>query len=295
MKRRWVVIGSALLLGVAGAIPTVAGTAAAAPGSGTRQIPSAGTTSIRPAAPGTDAIQAPEFSPGVDEDEGAGSFNRPRPGFKNGKFPKKPLDSPVVASSLLATTNPTLSLSFDGLNHRDQRLANAGNQFSVEPPDQALCVGNGFTVEAVNSVLRVFSSTTGAALTGVQDINTFFGYPAAINRTTGDFGPDVIDPVCHYDPDNNRFMLVITTLFHVGTTAAFNGKNTIDLAVSNTGDPTGAWTIYHVPAQNDGIDGTPNHHCTVDGTAPGPCFQDYPHIGGDRNGVYVSTNEYDLF
>ena len=28
---------------------------------------------------------------------------------------------------------------------------------------------------------------------------------------------------------------------------------------------------------------------------PGPCFQDYPHIGADRNGVYVTTNEYDLF
>ena len=294
MKRRWVVIGSALLLGVAGAIPTVAGTAGAAPGSGTRQIPSAGTTSIQSAAPGTDAIQAPEFSPGVDEVEGAGSFNRPRPGFKNGKFPKKPLDSPVVASSLIATS-PGTSLSFNGLTHRDQRLANGGNQFSEEPPDQGLCVGGGFTVEAVNSVVRVYSSASGAALTGVQDLNTFFRYPAAINRATGAFGPDVIDPVCHYDPDNNRFMLAITTLYHVGTTSAFNGKNSIDLAVSNTGDPRGAWTIYHVPAQNDGTDGTPNHGCTLDGTTPGPCFQDYPHIGGDANGVYITTNEYDLF
>jgi hypothetical protein len=294
MKRRWVVVGSALLLGVAGAIPTVAGTAGAAPGSGTRQIPSAGTTSIRPAGPGTDAIQSPEFPPGLAEEDGAGSFNRPRPGFKNGKFPKNPLDAPVVASSLLATTNPEVEASFNGLNHRDQRLANGGNQFSIEPPDQALCVGNGFTVEAVNSVLRVYNSATGAALTGVQDINTFFGYPAAINRTTRVMGPEVIDPVCHYDPEHQRFTVVITTL---GVTDnEFNGKNTIDLAVSNNGNPTGAWTIYHIPAQNDGTDGTPNHGCRgEDGKTPGPCFQDYPHIGGDANGIYVSTNEYDLF
>ena len=39
----------------------------------------------------------------------------------------------------------------------------------------------------------------------------------------------------------------------------------------------------------------PNHGCTLDGVQPGPCFQDYPHIGADGNGVYVSTNEYDLF
>jgi hypothetical protein len=128
----------------------------------------------------------------------------------------------------------------------------------------------------------------------VQDLNTFFGYPAAINRTTGQIAANVIDPVCQYDPDNDRFVVVITTL-HVDMEGNFNGKNTIDVAVSNTGNPTGAWTIYRVPAQNDGTDGTPNHGCTLDGEEPGPCFQDYPHIGADRWGVYVTTNEYDLF
>ena len=143
-------------------------------------------------------------------------------------------------------------------------------------------------------MLRVRSTANGAALTGVQDINTFFDYPAAINRTTGVFGPRVIDPICHYDPDSNRFVVVITTL-HSLPDGTFTGRNTIDLAVSNTGDPTGLWTRYSVPAQNDGTEGTPNHGCTLDGVQPGPCFQDYPHIGGDRNGVYVTTNEYDLF
>jgi hypothetical protein len=33
----------------------------------------------------------------------------------------------------------------------------------------------------------------------------------------------------------------------------------------------------------------------LDGSEPGPCFQDYPHIGGDAYGVYITTNEYDLF
>ena len=137
--------------------------------------------------------------------------------------------------------------------------------------------------------------TDGNPVTGVQDLNTFFGYPPAIIRATGEYGPDVIDPICYYDPDNQRFVAAVTTLYHVGTTADYNGKNSIDVAVSNTGDPTGLWTIYHVPAQNDGTDGTPDHGCTLDGTTPGPCFQDYPHIGADRWGVYISTNEYDTF
>jgi hypothetical protein len=264
-----------------------------AAGNGTRQIPAGGTTSIRSVGEGADGLQQPELRPGAAEADGGGSINRPRPGFKNGKFPKKPLEAPTVPSSAIAGSNPELALSFDGMNHRQQRLANGGNQFSLEPPDQGLCVGNGYVVETINSVIRVWD-TSGAPKTGVQDLNTFFGYPAAIDRSTGAIGPNVIDPQCYYDPDNNRFVVDITTL-DVDANGDYNGKNTIDVAVSNTGDPTGAWTIYHVPAQNDGTDGTPNHGCTLDGTTPGPCFQDYPHIGGDKNGVFITTNEYDLF
>ena len=194
-----------------------------------------------------------------------------------------------MASSAVAGSNPQIQVGFAGLNHFDQRTANGGNQYSLEPPDQALCVGNGYTVESVNSVLRVYSSATGAPLTGVQDLNTFFRYPAAIDRATGIAGPDVIDPVCHYDPDHQRFIVAVTTLL-ADRQGNANGKNTIDLAVSNSGDPTGAWTIYHVPAQNNGKQGTPNHHCDL-----GFCFQDYPHIGGDANGVYITTNEYSTF
>jgi hypothetical protein len=36
---------------------------------------------------------------------------------------------------------------------------------SVEPPDQALCVGAGFVVESVNDVMRIFD-TTGTLVVG---------------------------------------------------------------------------------------------------------------------------------
>jgi hypothetical protein len=287
------VIASAGVAILATALLSVPGTSSAAPGD-TRLVPSSGTTSIRSLATGPDTLQQPEVRPGpIEADGNQVVVNRPRPDFKHGIFPKHPLDAPAVASSAVAATNPAVQVSIQGLNHRDQRLANGGNQFSVEPPDQALCVGNGFTVESVNSVLRVYNSSA-TPLTGVQDLNTFFGYPAAIDRTTGVIGASVIDPVCHYDPVFKRFVVAITTL-DVTPAGDLTGRNTIDVAVSNTGNPTGAWTIYSVPAQNDGTEGTPNHGCTLDGTIPGPCFQDYPHIGGDANGIYITTNEYDLF
>ena len=294
MRRRLIAGTCSLVLAaMVVAVPGVTTSGAQTVGGDTRSIPAGGTTSIRAGVVGAEGLQQPELRPPRPRNGEADEFNRPRPGFKNGKFPKKPLDAPTVPSSALAGAEPNV-LSVNGLTHRDQRLANNGNQFSLEPPDKALCVGNGFVLEATNSVLRVRSAGTGAAVTGVQDINTFYNYPPAINRTTGVIGPRVIDPVCHYDPDNGRFVVVITTL-HSLPDGTFTGRNTIDVAVSNTANPTGAWTIYSVPAQNDGTEGTPDHGCTLDGRVHGPCFQDYPHIGGDRYGIYVSTNEYDLF
>jgi len=307
MRRRIAAGGFALLLTagmfVAPGISPIAPAGAQVAG-GTRSIPASGTTSIRSLPFGAEGLQQPEIRHGREEEEAAGlaateaegqagEFGRERPEFSHGgPFPRRPLEAPRVRSSAVAGSDAAVSVL--GLNHRDQRLANGGNQFSLEPPDQALCVGGGFVVESTNSVLRVFD-TNGAPLTGVQDLNTFFQYPAAIDRTTGVIGPNVIDPVCLYDPDFNRFVVAITTL-DVDDEGNFNGRNTIDVAVSNTGDPTGAWTVYKIPAQNDGTEGTPDHGCLLeDEVTHGPCFQDYPHIGADHNGIYVSTNEYDLF
>ena len=74
-------------------------------------------------------------------------------------------------------------------------------------------------MESVNDVLRVYD-TAGNALTGVTDLNTFYGYPAAINRTTGARGPFVTDPSCYFDYDTQRWFQVVLTLDVVPTTGA---------------------------------------------------------------------------
>jgi len=222
---------------------------------------------------------------GGGEDEEGGGVNRTLPGAKTGHG--KPVDPGARPKS-----NPTLGTHFEGLNLFDQRFANGGNQFTVEPPDQALCVGNGFVLESVNDVLRVYH-TDGTPATGVVDLNTFYGYPAAIDRSTPPpfvRGPSITDPVCLYDQAIGRFVHVVLTLDHVGTTAALSGTNHLDIAVSDTGNPTGSWTIFKLPVQNNGTEGTPNHHC-----ANGFCLGDYPHIGADANAIYLTTNEFAVF
>ncbi len=111
-----------------------------------------------------------------------------------------------------------------------------------------------------------------------------------VNRTTGRFGQFVTDPSCYFDPDTERWFHVVLTLEVNPVTGAFLGPNHLDLAVSNTSNPTGSYTIYRIPAQDDGTQGTPNHDC-----AGGPCLGDFPHIGADRNGFYITTNEYPFF
>ncbi len=194
-----------------------------------------------------------------------------------------------IGNSGRAKSNPELLMGFDGLNFHDQRYANGGNQFSVEPPDQGLCAGNGFVMESVNDVLAIYDQS-GNKLVGPVDLNSFYGYPAAINRSTGEFGPFVTDPSCYYDADTQRWFQVVLTLDRVGTSSSLSGNNHLDIAVSQTSDPTGSWTIYRLPVQNNGTQGTPNHGCNG-----GFCLGDYPHIGADAHAIFLTTNEFAVF
>lgn len=253
-----------------------------------RHIARSGTTSMTPTSRGADALRKPEIArlPAAQQGDGAVSPSGTRGG-------------PAANSAAMANSNSELVRSFNGLTLRDQRLANGGNQFTVEPPDQGLCVGNGFVMESVNDVLNVYSPS-GKSLLGVTDLNTFYGYPAQINRTTGVQGPFVTDPSCYFDVTTSRWFQIALTL-DTFPNGAFTGTNHLDIAVSKTSDPTGSWNIYRLPVQDDGTQGTPNHHCapgpaqSPPPTNPNACFGDYPHLGADANGFYVTTNEYPFF
>jgi hypothetical protein len=204
-----------------------------------------------------------------------------------------------VNSGQKAKSNPSFVTGFEGLNHYQQRYSRGGNQFSIEPPDQGLCVGNGYVVEAVNDVFNVYNSsgvsqlpdnTATNIVSGFArnvnhsiDLNSLYGYPPAINRSTGVDGPELTDPSCIYDSSTNRFFLVVLTLDR-NPNNSLSLVNHLDLAVSATGDPTGSWNIYKIDVTNDGTNtGSVN---------PGPYLGDYPHIGMDANGIYLTTNAY---
>jgi hypothetical protein len=204
-----------------------------------------------------------------------------------------------VSSGPKAKSTPAFNTGFEGLNLYQQRYARSGNQFTIEPPDQALCVGNGYEVEAVNDVLNVFNTAGQSVLpdntaTNVVagfprnvnhavDLNSFYGYAPAINRTTGVRAQSITDPTCIYDAATQRFFLVVLTLESFPN-GALTHVNHLDLAVSQTSNPTGSWNIYKIDVTNDGTN--------AGGVNPGPYLGDYPHIGADANGIYLTTNAY---
>jgi hypothetical protein len=237
-----------------------------------------------------------EFAGQEDEADGPG----PYPGIITDRSLSDGVGNGVsVNSGKKAKSNPTFNAGFEGLNHYQQRYARGGNQFSLEPPDQGLCVGNGYVVEAVNDVLNVYNASGQSVLPDntatnivagfprnvnhAVDLNSFYGYPAAVNRSTGVRGPEITDPTCIYDAATQRFFLVVLTL-DTFPNGAFTHVNHLDLAVSATSNPTGTWNIYKIDVTNDGTN--------TGGANPGPYLGDYPHIGADANGIYLTTNAY---
>jgi hypothetical protein len=211
----------------------------------------------------------------MDDDSFKAGFNPPG-------SPTAPASVPTPAATPIASAGPELTSSFQGLDHFDTRTRDGGNAFSLEPPDQGLCIGNGQVVESVNDVMTIFD-TSGNKLTAPVSMNTFFGLPFAINRTTGVRGPFLSDPKCYYDVATKRFFL---TMLEEDPAPSVRAHTLI--AVSQTSDARGAWTLYSLDATDDGLNGTPSHpDC--------PCFGDQPLIGADQNGFYISTNEFPSF
>jgi len=278
----WMLIGSQALAGPAATQVAAAGSTAPLTGTYT---PS-----------GDGDVTRAEFPQQMDEPDGPGPF----PGtITNRSLSRGSATGVSVTSGKKAKSNPQFNTGFEGLNLFQQRYARGGNQFTVEPPDQALCAGGGYVVEAVNDVLNVFN-TSGQSLlpdntstnivsgfpTDVNhavDLNSFLGYAPAINRSTGVRAQSVTDPSCLYDAATQRFFFVTLTL-ESRPNGSLTLVNHLDIAVSKTPDPTGSWTIYRVDVTNDGSN--------IGGANPGPYLGDYPHIGADAYGFYVTTNAY---
>jgi hypothetical protein len=291
--RRLAVVGaaSALLLAIVGPPIVVA-----APRTGVGHVSSATITRVhqthlaRTHGPGIDEDEAdPELGPREIEQD----LDAKAPGAQSAKrVPAAHVPTPAG----LAVTGAAGAAGFDGQNHFDQRTAGTGiyanTNFSTEPPDMGLCVGNGFVVQGVNTSLRVYSPA-GVPLTAPTSLNQFFGALPAVDRTQAaqgifHYGDDVGDVKCYFDPDTQRFFVSAFRLRLDHDTGGFpEDESHVVLAVSSSSNPvTATWNVYDLDTTNGDGSVVHHEHC--------PCLADQPLIGADHFGFYVTTNEYSL-
>ncbi|MCI0447151.1 hypothetical protein L0152_28585, partial [bacterium] len=161
---------------------------------------------------------------------------------------------------------PDPSLTFEGLSNQDNFNVFG---FRVNPPDPDGDVGPNHYVEMINLIFGVYSKT-GTLLLGPVDTGTLWaGFP--IEDCTDPSG----DPIVIYDQFVDRWLL---TQF---TTRGFDDPalpfyNCV--AISQTGDPTGAYYRYAFITQAD-----------PDG---GYFFPDYPKYGVWRDTYVLTTRDF---
>lgn len=196
-----------------------------------------------------------------------------------GGLETRPLASsatPAIAG--LSVVPPAGVTGFNALSHLDQRSANNGNQFSIEPPNPSIAAGDGYVLEGVNDAIQIFNNSGTPLLTVVLSSNQVFGLAPALNRMTGANGVYLTDMRVFFDSTMDRWFIVQRSQDNDIFGNELNSSH-LYIAVSQSNIPTGNYNIYLMDTTN------PNH--------PGcPCIADYPQIGADESGFHISWNEY---
>ncbi len=258
-RRTRCALAAGLVLLGSGALQAVVTSPAGAAGSDTRQLVSRGTSTPTG---GTSVTRHGGLFTGasvVGDAAGAGGGTNRSQSIRGGRQ--------GAGSTGLQVTGSTVN-SFQGLGITDNAKT-AG--FVLEPPDQGLCVGNGKVLELVNVVGQVYS-TGGSKQGKAFYLNDFFNEDPNLANAS--------DPSCYYDQATNRFYADML-FYDSDSSGNFTGTSRIDIAVSDTGDAAGRYHVYSFDVTKDG--------------SAAYNLGDYPQIGADAQGVYITTNSYPFF
>jgi hypothetical protein len=186
----------------------------------------------------------------------------PRRGAKIRVMPEPqptPLERPASEGGLSTAPAPLSVASSPLTATAGVNFAGIPNVSGVLPPDTNGDVGPNHFVQMVNSAYQMWNKS-GTSLLGPSDLSTLwsgFGLPCA--------GDNDGDPVVLYDSIADRWILS-----QFVAVAPYYGEC---IAVSQTGDPTGAYYRYYFPLS-----------ATV--------FYDYPHLGVWPDAYYMGMNKF---
>ncbi len=175
---------------------------------------------------------------------------RPKPVRSDAITRNVPRQAPAQGQA--ATNSPSSSQNFQGI------LDNG----TLIPPDINGAVGTNYVIETTNQQFNIYTKSTGALVSTVT-ISTLFSPSGLANY---------YDPHIVYDPNNNRFIIGIDAQTGTSSTA----PSAFAVAVSQTGDPTGNWYIYHL---------------TTTPSAPSD-FMDYDQLGFNNTWIVQTGNDF---
>jgi hypothetical protein len=134
-----------------------------------------------------------------------------------------------------------------------------------QPPDPWIAVGPDHVVQVVNTAMRITDRQGGHIETTA--LGDFFGLP--LDPETFNFDPRVI-----YDSLHGRWLVTEVSFDCQPSGDAFVGYGYLDIAVSDTADPTGGWMIYTLPYPDE--------------------LPDYPMAGTSTDKVAIASNVFFL-
>ncbi|HLF83088.1 MAG TPA: hypothetical protein VI837_02815, partial [Blastocatellia bacterium] len=155
---------------------------------------------------------------------------------------------------------PAPIVNFEGVNG-DGNIPIFGGR--ILPPDTNAAVGPSHVVETVNTLFRVFDKS-GTPLTAVLTLGSIWASIAGACANANDG-----DPIVLYDWQADRWLIS-----QFCTVA--NPNNHQLIAISKTGDPTGAYWLY-------------------DFMMPNNKFNDYPKFGVWPDAYYMTDNQFAPF
>ena len=162
------------------------------------------------------------------------------------------------ATLALPQVMATPSVNFEGISLTDTTLLTPPQGFL--PPYTAGEIGPSHYVQMVNSAFRIYDRT-GAPLIALTSLGTLFGtIPGPCAGSTDG------QPIVLYDQFADRWLLSETC-------SVANPNNHQLVAISQTGDPTGAYYLY-------------------DFMMPNKDFNDYPKFGVWSDGYYMTDNQF---
>lgn len=161
----------------------------------------------------------------------------------------------VRTQGITPSALPSPSLTFEGIDAADE-----GN--SVAPPDTEGDVGPNDYVQGVNNLVRIFDKNGNPRGPAFKQSSLF----AAV----GGLGSQVDhgDPIILYDRMADRWLIS-----QFSFTSSVSPPYFESIAISKSGDPTGAYFLYLFQL-------------------PGNEFPDYPKIGVWPDGYYMTSNQF---